>query len=787
MTPASIAVEAFRSKAAEDEAADTRPLLRAATLDLEAGDHAKAAAVFVRVLETDPANSAAWTGLATSLKRQGDLTAASDAYQTAIRLHPRVAANHFGLAEVMRRRGHLDRAIACCDVGLAVDPAIGEGHIVRAMIRRDRGEADEAVADLRLVVDANPGAAAIHALLSDVLAGLDRLEEATASLETAIAANPGDASLHRRLYSLLARQQRMPEALAAWEAFPALDPNDAEAHRAHGKLLEENGRVREAFDSYQAAIAINPRFARAYTDLAILVAADSRHDLATSIFRAVVALTPNDAGAHQNLGLSLRYQREFEDAATHFRRALALNPDYIDPRAELCQIQQQFCDWKGLESEQRALIAATRAGKLVPPFAILVAPDSTREDQLRAAWLWALTKERALAMKPFAPYPRDTSRARLRIGYVSADYHNHATAMLIVELIEKHDRARFEIFAYSFGPDDASPMRARITRAFDMFREFRGLSSAEAARRIHADDIDVLIDLKGYTLEERAEIFAARPARARVNFLGYPGTMGARFIDYLIADPIVAPMAHADAYDEKLVHLPHCYQPNDRQRPLGAHGLTRAACGLPRESFVFCCFNNSYKINATVFDAWMGLLRDIPGSVLWLFEANRVVAETLRLASAERGVAPGRIVFAPRVAPAYHLARLSLADLFLDTMPYNAHTTASEALWMGLPVLTCQGETFASRVAASLLHAVGLPELITTSLDDYAAKARDLARDPAALKRLRDTLEANRWNAPLFDSDRYTRNFEAALLQIMAIHDSGAPPAAFAVADQPAP
>jgi SAM-dependent methyltransferase len=372
---------------------------------------------------------------------------------------------------------------------------------------------------------------------------------------------------------------------------------------------------------------------------------------------------------------------------------------------------------------------------------------------------------------------------RIRVGFLSSDFFEHATTMLLVEILENLDRKRFELFGYCFSPDDGSKLRHRIIGAFEHYVHIGAMSDHDAAQTIHSDGIDILIDLKGYTKDARAEILAYRPAPVQVNYLGYPGTMGADFIDYILADAIVAPMEHQEQYSERIVHLPHCYQPNDRQRKIDEEPVTRADFGLPEDAFVFCSFNNSYKINAAMFDVWMRLLQSVPGSVLWLLGSNDICRENLRREAASRGVESDRLVFAGRLPIAKHLARQRLADLFLDALPCNAHTTASDALWVGLPVLTCMGETFSGRVAASLLTAMDLPELITHSPEEYAQAALTLALDKGRLEQIRHKLAEQRQTAPLFDSHRYARNLESSFETMVDIMRSAEAPRPFVVVD----
>jgi predicted O-linked N-acetylglucosamine transferase (SPINDLY family) len=371
---------------------------------------------------------------------------------------------------------------------------------------------------------------------------------------------------------------------------------------------------------------------------------------------------------------------------------------------------------------------------------------------------------------------------RIRVAYLSADFHDHATAHLAAGLFEHHDRARFETFAVSFGPDDRSAMRQRLERAFGRFIDVRGKTDQAIAELVRRHEIDIAVDLKGVTLGARPGVLARRPAPLQVNYLGYPGTMGAPYIDYLIADAFVVPPDGEGAYSEKVVRLPDCYQINDATRPVAQAPPSRAQAGLPPDAFVFCCFNNNYKITPDLFDVWMRLLRAVEGSVLWLLEGNAHAPGNLRREAQARGVAADRLVFAPRLADLdAHLARHRLADLFLDTHYCNAHTTASDALWAGLPLLTCAGATFASRVAGSLLHAVGLPELVTHSLADYEALALTLARDEILLADVRDRLARNRLTVPLFDTARTTRAIEQAFTAMWERHKGNEPPKGFTV------
>jgi predicted O-linked N-acetylglucosamine transferase (SPINDLY family) len=437
----------------------------------------------------------------------------------------------------------------------------------------------------------------------------------------------------------------------------------------------------------------------------------------------------------------------------------------------------QFCDWRDFDAEVAGLTAALARGvPASPPFPLLATPASPAI-QRKAAELYTIGRHPPAAVPLWRGerYARD----RIRVGYLSADLHEHATAHLMVGVFERHDRSRFETFAFSFGRDDNSAMRTRLERAFDRFIDVRAMSDQAVAELVRSLEIDIAVDLKGITLGARTGIFARRPAPVAVSYLGYPGTMGAPYIDYVIADRFVIPEDQQGAFSEQVVTLPDSYQPNDTARSVPERTPTRVEAGLPENGFVFCCFNNSYKITPDVFGVWMRLLHAVEGAVLWLLNGPAVA--NLRREAAERGIAPERLVFAPRASPGEHLARHRLADLFLDTPYCNAHTTASDALWAELPLVTCAGATFASRVAGSLLRAAGLPELVTHSLADYEALALTLARDPVRLAGLRTQLAEGRVRCPLFDTQRITRHIEAAYLTMWERQQRGQPPRGFAV------
>jgi protein O-GlcNAc transferase len=550
------------------------------------------------------------------------------------------------------------------------------------------------------------------------------------------------------------------EAITSYDKALDLRPRSADILNNRGSACSELNRWQEALANFDMAIAVRPDYADAFNNRGRVLFALQRSQEALVDYNKAIFFQPNHVEALNNRGNVLKDLKRHEEAILDFEKALALKTDHRHAFGGLTDAAQKICDWPrttNIASQLQRRLANEKS--IIPPLALIgYAGDPAL--QLECA------KINIGFLVPVVPQPLwdggRPRRDRLRIGYLSADFHRHATAFLIAELFERHDRSRFEVSGFSYGPDDESDMRARLVAAFDRFHVVHSMSDRDVAKLLNALEVDIAVDLKGLTRDCRPGILAHRPAPIQVSYLGYPGTMGADFIDYVIADKVVLPFDQQPFWTEKIVHLPDSYQVNDSKRKIAAHTPTRGDAGLPDQGFVFCCFNNTWKISPPVFDAWMRLLKAVDNSVLWLLRDNIVAERNLRKEAALRGVDPQRLVFAESLPLEEHLARQRLAELFLDTLPVNAHTTASDALWAGLPILTCYGEAFSGRVAASLLHAIGLPELVTHSLDEYEAVALRLAHDPSQLGDLRTRLQNNRSTFPLFNTDRFRRHIEAA-------------------------
>jgi predicted O-linked N-acetylglucosamine transferase (SPINDLY family) len=553
---------------------------------------------------------------------------------------------------------------------------------------------------------------------------------------------------------------RHAEALASFDRALALDPDHAIAHYNRGITLGNMKRYEEALTSHNRALILQPDYVAAHNHRGAMLRELGHYQEALSSYERALELDPHHLSSIFNRGNLLVKLSRIEDAVRNFSELVTLAPDYDYAQGYLLQAKKSCCDWLGLSAPWSAISEGVRQGKKsVEPFFFL-SMSSSPDLQKRCAEIYTAGKFSPVKSVLFASKPRKSNK--IRLGYVAGEFRRHALSTLIAGLIEGHDTSCFEVFAFDNGWDDGSDIRQRLENAFTEIVDISRLGDIEAASEIRDRSIDILIDLNAHSGFKRTGIFSHRPAPIQVNWLGYPGTMGAPFMDYIIGDAIVIPAGHEAYYSENVVRLPDTYQVNDSRRAVSAPTPTRAEAGLPDTAYVFCCFNNNHKITPEVFDIWMHLLNQVQHSVLWLLADNDAAARNLRYEAAARGVAPERLVFAPRLTLPDHLARHRLADLFLDTLPYNAHTTANDALWMGVPLLTCMGHTFSGRVASSLLHAVGLPELITENLADYEAMALKLATTPTLLSDLRTRLTANRTTHPLFDSDRFRLHIESA-------------------------
>ena len=635
------------------------------------------------------------------------------------------------------------------------------------------GRLAEAALLYHKILAQNPDdAEALHLLGVIELQGKNA-QAALALIERAIKVNPKSAVYFSNYGAVLQELRRSDEAIASYDRALEMKPNYADALYNRGFALQDRRRFTDAIASYDRALAIRPDYAKALTNRGRALHSLKRFDEAIASYDRALKIDPDFSEALYGRGDALRKLRRYDEAIASYEHALAIKPDYPFLFGALLLCRLRICDWRGLDDATARLAAKIDAGEIAsPPFPTLTVPLSAARQKSCAAIYTRHRHPESTLLPPLDRYEHD----RIRLGYFSADFHSHATAYLMAELFERHDRARFELTAFSFGEVKKDAMRTRLEASFDRFLEVGALSDKDVAELARRLEIDIAVDLKGFTHDSRTGIFALRAAPLQVNYLGFPGTMGAGYIDYLIADSVLIPEQEQQHYAERIAYLPDSYQANDSKRPIADRVFTRAECGLPDRGVVFCCFNNSYKIQPAFFDVWMRLLEKVDGSVLWLYGDEAAAIGHLKAEARARGIDGARLVFAQWAPLSEHLARHRLADLFLDTLPCNAHTTTSDALWAGLPVLTCLGQTFAGRVAASLLNAVGLPELITQDLDQYEALALELASDRQRLLSLRQKLAANRLTQPLFNVARFTKHIESAYVSMWKRHQAGLPP-----------
>jgi protein O-GlcNAc transferase len=759
------------------------------------------------------ADAAIWYNRGNALKELRRFTEAVASYDRAIALKPDEVGAFYNRGNALAALERFGDAVASYDRVIALKPDHAEAFNNRGNALAAQKRFDAAAASYEMAIARKPRYAAAWMNRGLALYQLKRFDESLASYDQAIAVRPDDAAAFNNRGNAFQAKKLFAEAVASYDQAIALAPDAAEAFSNRGNALRELGRLDEALASCDRAIEIRPGYEEAWINRAIVLGELKRFDEALASYNQAIALKPDEARAFYNRGNTLRESKRFDEALEDYDRAISLQPDFAD-----------VCDNRGavlaeLARFDEALANYNQALALAPGHKFAFAGladcairqcDWTRRDELSAALrrhvidgksrispllLQGYSDDAALHLSCARHYVLDRFGAapqrlgsptiqrndKIRLAYLSSDFRRHAVAYLVAELFELHDRTQFEVFGVSFGADDGSDMRARLMAAFDRFIDVRMQSDREVARLLADLHVDIAVDLNGHTQDERLGILAFRPAPIQVNYLGYPGTSGADFIDYIIADATVLPFDQQPNYAEHIVHLPDCYQANDRKRRIASRTPIREEVGLPAAGFVFCCFNNTWKIAPPMFDVWMRLLKAVEGSVLWLYRDNARAEANLCNEAAARGIDPSRLVFAGPLPHGDHLARHRAADLFLDTLPYNAHTTASDALWAGLPVLTCRGGAFAGRVAASLVTAVGLSEMVTQSLDEYEALALRLAADALLLTRFRERLERNRLEFPLFDSDRFCRHIEMAYTTMWELWQRGEKPRSFSV------
>jgi predicted O-linked N-acetylglucosamine transferase (SPINDLY family) len=712
---------------------------------------------------------------AMGLHQSGQLDLAAKRYEKLLKKLPDNTSLLTNLGTIALQKGKLEYGVRMIGQSLQINPNQANALNNRGNALQQLKRLDEALDNYDRAIALKPDLADAYSNRGNTLKELSRFKEALASFDRAIALRPGYVNALNNRGTVLQDLNRQEDALASFKHAIALDPKHFDAHSNQGNALHELKRLNEALVSYDLAIVLKPDFAKAYSNRGTTLIGLKQFNEAINSYDHAIALESDYADAYFNRGNAQLELKRLDEAVVNFERAIALNPKIDFIYGTYLHTKMHLCIWNDLPQLMSELTHKINNNeKAAPSFAMLSlidAPDIHR----KTTEIYIKEKYPVNDTLPkIARYPK---HSKVKIGYFSADFRNHPVSNLTAELYEIHDRKKFEIYAFSLGLDTKDDMNLRIKAGVDHFYDVSKMPDKDVAMLARSVELDIAVDLTGLTYNSRTGIFAMKAAPIQVNYLGYPGTLAANYIDYIIADPILIPADKQCYYSEKIACLPNSFMVNDTKIKTSKRVFTRAETGLPIDGFVFCSFNNYYKITPSTFTGWMRILSQVDGSVLWLPEGDSIAVDNLKREAVKQGVDEKRLIFAPRLALMEdHLNRIPLADLFLDTQPYNAHTTTSDALRMGLPVLTCMGNSFASRVAASLLQAVNLPELVTTSQAKYESLAIELAINPEKLKNIRNKLVSNLPTAPLFDTPLFTQHIESAYLTMYEKYQQGSEP-----------
>jgi protein O-GlcNAc transferase len=730
----------------------------------------QARALYETALQQRPMDFDALNMLGLLLLQEGNFPAGVEYLKKAISVNPSIAHTHCNLGNGYIQLKDFLNAYKCFENALSIEPENIDSLTGQGDCLVELKDHEKALEKYDRAVQLNPNNFLAVFKMGIAFMQMRNIEMAIFCFETTQELNPQFPPAYTWHGAALEALHRDEEAFTLHSKAIQIDPTYAEAYfnRANARRKIEN--IELALNDYSKAIELNPTYIDALNNKGLILEDLDRENEALDCYRKCIAINPEYISALSNLANLLTAKNQHQEAEIYYKKILSLNPDFTNALGAVLNSNIYTCNWKDYNVKINNIIAKIDENKQVAtPFALLSFLSSA-EKQLIAAKQYI-----QVSCPPLTKLPWNNPRYnhdKIRVAYLSADFHNHATAWLTAGLFEHHDKERFSIYAISFGPDSTELIRTRLENSFDQFINVRNLSDSDVVKLLRNLEIDIAIDLKGLTGQARTGIFSQRAAPIQVNYLGYPGTMGAEYIDYIIADRFVIPQEHYNFYTEKVVCLPNTYQVNDSKRTISNNVSSRKDFGLPEDGFVFCSFNNNYKITPFIFDIWMRLLSKVENSVLWLLECNSLAKQNLLAEARSRGISPDRIIFAPPIAVDEHLARQKHADLFLDTLPVNAHTTASDALWSGLPIVTCMGDGFASRVAGSLLHAVGLPELVTHSLEDYENIALRLATNPNELTNIRSKLERNRTAEPLYNTELFRQHIEAAYIEMWKKHQN---------------
>ena len=708
-----------------------------------------------------------------ALHKCGELAQAKKIYEEILREQPGYFDAIHMLGVIALQTKELELAAILIDQAIEINSSNEAAFNHKGVILNKQNRPIDAVKYYSKAIDINPEFSDAYSNRGNAFNELKQHQKAVEDYDEAIKRKPEFAEAYNNRGVALNNLKQHQAAIESYNKAIALNPDSAETYSNRGVAQHCLHQNQLAIDSFKKAIALNPKFAKVYSNMGNVLQDLKQHKDAIECYKTAIELAPNYAECYNNRGVALSALKQQQAAIEDYNKALELKPDYEYLQGTRIHARMHICDWHEHEIQTAELLAKlVENKKVVPSFPVLSLTDAISL-QRRAAEIWVNNKYPA---KPkFENFPKKRKKGKIRLGYFSADFKEHAVPLLTAELFETHDRKNFEIYAFSFSQEAKDEMRHRLEKSFDRFMDVKNCSNEDIVKLSREIGIDIAIDLGGLTNDSRPDIFAMRAAPIQVNYIGYPGTMGASYIDYIIADAQVVPEKTRQHYTEKVVYLP-CFQVNDSQRRVSEKQYARQEFGLPENGFVFCCFSSNYKINPKLFDSWIKILKQVNDSVLFLYSDSQEVSINLQQQAKQRGLDPGRLVFGKRMPLAEHLARYRCADLFLDTHPFNGGATVSDALWAGLPVLTFTGEAFASRMASSLLKAIDLPELITSDQDHYESLAIEMATKPEKLQFIKEKLLRNRRTTPLFDTNFFTKHIEAAYVQMLQRYEAGLPP-----------
>ncbi len=721
------------------------------------GKNIEASQAFKKVTQLNPTYSEGYNNLAITLRDQGKLDEALKLSKKALLLNPKSAIFYTNLGLIYQDQNKFDKAIESYNKAVAINSNYAEAYYNMGNTLQYQDKLAEAIESFKKALAIKIDYAEAYLNMGVAFTKQSKHAEAIDAYKKALSLNPNYAEAYYNMGITHNSSERLVEAVASYTQAIKINPNYADAFNNLGNTLREQGKIDEAIDSYIRALSVRSNYPEAYMNMGVTLIDRGKLAEAIETFKKALAIKNDYLEAYLNMGVAFAKQNKHAEAVDTYKKALSIKPDYEIARARQLHHSAHNCDWEAIEEISKLIPKLGIVKQSISPFSLLAFEDAPERHRIRSEiYSTDINPENIIPLQNLS----QKTKKRIRIGYFSADFKEHPVAYLIAGVLEQHNRDKFKVFGYSLMSHSRSELRQRLVASFDCFVDISGMGDKDKAFRAREDKIDIAIDLTGYTENNCSKIFAYRIAPIQINYLGFPGTMGATYIDYIVADKRLIPPENQKNFTEKQIYLPNTYMPTDNKREISARYISKKEFNLPEESFVFCCFNNSYKITSEEFDIWMKLLNKVEKSVLWLRKSNHVSEANLKNEAIKRKIDSSRLVFAEMILIKDHLARYQLADLFLDTFNFNAHTTASEALWAGLPVITKVGKGFPARVASSLLHAINLPELITKNKKDYEALALELATKPKKLSLIKEKLLANRLSQPLFNTEQYTKFLE---------------------------